>query len=410
MPARLSSRPTSMAETDESMADQRIVDVLTTGRQDWGILHSTCLAIRAHDELRLRLIAGGMHLSPLFGLTIEELRAAGFEPDVALDWLGSSPGGTDPGVHPERSGTEQAGRALELVGDALRADPPDCLVLVGDRLETMAAAVAATIERVPVVHVHGGEQTLGAFDDSLRHAITKLSHLHLVSHEEHARRVVAIGEDPALVHVVGSPGLDAAFRADLPERATLEADLGIDLQPPVVIVTVHPATLDTDPAAVADAVAEAMDTVEATYVVTLPNADPGGAAVRSRMAAAGQGSRRLAIEALGERRYWGLMRIADAMLGNSSSGIVEAPAVDLPAVNVGDRQLGRRRESNVIDAPATADAVAAALREALRPETRKRIAQRHPPLADGLAGRRVADMIAAWRPPHPPRKRPIPVA
>ena len=152
-----------------------------------------------------------------------------------------------------------------------------------------------------------------------------------------------------------------------------------------------------------------MDAVEATYVVTLPNADPGGAEVRTRMVAAAKGPRRIAVEALGERRYWGLMRIADAMLGNSSSGIVEAPAVDLPVVNVGDRQLGRRREANVIEAAVSPAAVTAALRDALGPETRRRIALLHPPLADGQAGRRVADIIAGWRPPHPPRKRPIPV-
>ena len=390
------------------MPDRRSIAVLTTGRQDWGILHSICLAIGEHKDLRLRLIVGGMHLSLRFGLTIEEVRADGFEPDDVLDWLGGR-GTGEAGASSDPSATQQAGRALELVGDALETDPPDCLVLVGDRLETMAAAVAATVERVPIVHLHGGEQTLGAFDDSLRHAITKLSHLHLVSHEEHARRVVALGEDPALVHVVGSPGLDGAVRSDLPDRAQLEAELGIRLEPPVVIVTVHPATLDPDPAAVADVVAEAMDAVEATYVVTLPNADPGGAEVRTRMVAAAKGPRRIAVEALRERRYWGLMRIADAMLGNSSSGIVEAPAVDLPVVNVGDRQLGRRREANVIEAAVSPAAVTAALRDALGPETRRRIALLHPPLADGQAGRRVADIIAGWRPPHPPRKRPIPV-
>ncbi|HYX12561.1 MAG TPA: UDP-N-acetylglucosamine 2-epimerase [Candidatus Acidoferrum sp.] len=390
------------------MPHRRTIAVLTTGRQDWGILHSTCLAIGEHEDLHLRLIVGGMHLSPRFGLTIDEVRADGFEPDDVLDWLGGR-GTGEAGASSDPSATQQAGRALELVGDALETDPPDCLVLVGDRLETMAAAVAATVERVPIVHLHGGEQTLGAFDDGLRHAITKLSHLHLVSHEEHARRVVALGEDPALVQVVGSPGLDAAVRPDLPDGARLEAELGIRLEPPVVIVTVHPATLDPDPAAVADAVVAAMDAVGATYVVTLPNADPGGAEVRTRMVAAAKGPRRIAVEALRERRYWGLMRIADAMLGNSSSGIVEAPAVDLPVVNVGDRQLGRRREANVIEAAVSPAAVTAALRDALGPETRRRIALLHPPLADGQAGRRVADIIAGWRPPHPPRKRPIPV-
>jgi len=381
-------------------ATRRPVAVLTTGRQDWGILHSTCVALRERPDTELRLVAGGMHLSARHGRTIDLIREDGFEPDAELDWLG---GDIDPPAD------AQAATALGLVGEWLRNEAPDALLIVGDRLETASAAVAATLSRTPIAHLHGGEQTLGAFDDQLRHAITKLSHLHLVSHDEHARRVVALGEDPATVHVVGAPGLDAAVREDLPGRVVLERELGMDLRPPVVIVTVHPATLEADPAAVASAVAGAMDRVPATYVITLPNADPGGVEVRAILSQAAAADGRVAVEALGERRYWGLMRIADAMLGNSSSALVEAPAVDLPAVNVGDRQLGRRRDANVFDAPADPDRIVEALRTALRPDTRRRIAERHPPLADGRAGRRVADIIAGWRPSIPPRKAPIDV-
>jgi UDP-N-acetylglucosamine 2-epimerase (non-hydrolysing)/GDP/UDP-N,N'-diacetylbacillosamine 2-epimerase (hydrolysing) len=283
----------------------------------------------------------------------------------------------------------------------------DALLLVGDRYETAAAAIAATLARVPLIHVHGGEQTFGAFDDALRNAITKLSHLHLVSHEEHRRRVIAMGEDPAAVRVVGAPGLDAAVRPDLPDRAALAAWLDIALDPPVVIVTVHPATLEDDPAAAARAVVAAMDEVDARYVITLPNADPGAAEVRELMARAAAAPGRVAVEALGERRYWGLLRVADAMVGNSSSALVEAPAVDLPAVDVGDRQAGRRRETNVIEAPADGAAVVAALRRALDPATRDAVRATHGPLADGAAGHRIADIIARWRPPSPPRKPPI---
>jgi UDP-hydrolysing UDP-N-acetyl-D-glucosamine 2-epimerase len=379
----------------------RSIAVLTTGRQDWGVLHSTCVALREHPGIELRLVAGGMHLAARHGLTVDLIREDGFEPDAEIDWLAAD---VDPPAD------VQAAAALGLVGEWLRNERPDALLTVGDRLETASAALAATLSRIPIAHLHGGEQTLGAFDDQLRHAITKLSHIHLVSHDEHRRRVIALGEDPDTVHVVGAPGLDAAVRTDLPDRAALERELGMELRSPVVIVTVHPATLDADPARVAAAVAAAMDRVDATYVVTLPNADPGGEQVRRILINATSAMGRQAVEALGERRYWGLMRIADAMLGNSSSGLVEAPAVDLPAVNVGDRQLGRRREANVIDAPADPDRIVEALRTALEPETRRRIAERHPPLADGRAGRRVADIIAGWRPSIPPRKAPIDVS
>ena len=196
---------------------------------------------------------------------------------------------------------------------------------------------------MPIVHLHGGEQTEGAFDDALRHAITKLAHLHLVSDEVYARRVIAMGEDPAAVHVVGAPGLDTADRPDLADRSMLAAHLGLELVAPVVIVTVHPTTLDADEAGAARAVAAAMDAVPATYVITMPNVDPGGSEVAAIMRAAADRPRRVAVAALGERRYWGLLEIADAMLGNSSSGLIEAPVVRLPVVNVGDRQAGRRR-------------------------------------------------------------------
>ena len=383
--------------TDRPGAPRRIA-VLTTGRQDWGILHSTCAAIRAHPSLELALWAGGTHLSERHGHTIDQVRADGFEPDAEFAWLDTE---ADPPAD------RQASDALAAVGAQLRATPVDAIVLAGDRFETAAAALAATVDRVPIVHLHGGEQTLGAFDDALRHAITKLSHLHLVSSQEHARRVLAMGEDPASVHVVGAPGLDALARPDLPDRAALEAALGIALDPPVVIVTVHPATLDVDPASAARAVASAMDLVDATYVVTLPNTDPGAATVRELMLAASTADRRVAVDALGEALYWGLLRVADAVLGNSSSALVEAPAVGLPAVNVGGRQAGRARDANVLDATADASAVAEALGYALTPGFREVAETARPTLADGRAGARIADIIAAWRPPSPPTKPPI---
>jgi UDP-hydrolysing UDP-N-acetyl-D-glucosamine 2-epimerase len=376
----------------------RSIAVLTTGRQDWGILHSTCEAIRAHPDLRLVLWVGGTHLSDRHGHTVDQVRADGFQADAEFHWLD---GAVDPPAD------VQAASALAVVGEQLRATPVDALVLVGDRLETAAAALAATVDRVPIVHLHGGEQTLGAFDDALRHAITKLSHLHLVSSEAHARRVRAMGEDPASIHIVGAPGLDAAFRDDLPDRAALEASLGIELVPPVVIVTVHPATLDPDPASAARAVKAAMDLVPATYVITLPNTDPGAATVRELLLVAATGDRRVAVEALGEVRYWGLLLLADAMLGNSSSALVEAPAVGLPAVNVGGRQAGRDRDENVLDATADATAVAEALRHALTPGFHEIARTARPTLADGRAGARIADIIAAWHPPGPPTKPPI---
>lgn len=291
------------------------------------------------------------------------------------------------------------------MGDALARQAPAALLLAGDRFETAAAALAATVACVPLVHLHGGEVTSGAFDDALRHAITKLAHLHLVSRPEYGARVVAMGEDPASVHVVGAPGLDNLHRTDLASPEELERFLGIRLEPPVVVVTLHPATWGGDPRAEAEAVAEAMAAVEATYVVTLPNADPGGRAIRAVLEAAVRPPRGAVAASLGERRYWGLMRTAAALLGNSSSALIEAPAVSLPAVNVGARQEGRLRGANVVDAPATGPAIAEALRRVLAPGFRESLAGAPSPYGDGKSAERIVRVLAGWTPPRPPVKR-----
>jgi UDP-hydrolysing UDP-N-acetyl-D-glucosamine 2-epimerase len=389
-------------EAEQGPAPIKSVAVLTTGRQDWGILRSTCAAIRAHPRLHLDLIVGGMHLSPRHGHSVDLVRGDGFTAVTELRWL---PGNS---AEPDPSASDQAAATTAAVGRHLAASRPDAILLVGDRFETAAAAIAATLELVPIVHLHGGEQTLGAFDDAFRHAITKLAHLHLVSSGEHARRVIALGEDRAAVHVVGAPGLDNLLRDDLPDRAELAEFLGVALDPPVVVVTVHPATLEADPAGAARAVVAAMDRVPATYIVTLPNVDPGAAEVAALLTAAGGRSGRVVTAALGERRYWGLLRVADAMLGNSSSGMVEAPAARLPVVNVGDRQAGRHRDGKVEDVAAVAADVADALQKVLVPGYRERLP---PSTANhrGVVGERVAAIIAGWHPSRPPRKPPIPV-
>jgi UDP-hydrolysing UDP-N-acetyl-D-glucosamine 2-epimerase len=332
-----------------------------------------------------------MHLDQRFGAPDALLREDGIEPAARAAFLGAG------------SPASEAGRAVAAIGDALEVLAPEMLVLVGDRSETAAAALAATVLRIPIVHLHGGEVTLGAVDDVLRQSITKMSHLHLVSHPRHAHRVAALGEDPASIHVVGAPGLDNLHRDDLPDRAALEASLGLELAPPVVAVAVHPVTLAADPAATARAVAGAMDRVAATYVVSLPNADPGNEDVRAILRDAATGPRRSAVEALGATRHWALLRVADAIVGNSSSALIEAPAVGLPAVDVGERQRGRLRGATVLEAPDDDAAVADALARAIEPAFRRSLPV-DSPYGDGRSAARIVEILAAWSPPDPPRK------
>ena len=373
------------------MGKPKRLAILTTGRQDYGILRSTVRALGADHRFEMEVWAGGMHLSRRFGRTIELLLADGVPVTLELDFLTED--------HDEVATTA---RALEVVGRALAESRPDALVLVGDRTETLAAAAAATLSGVPIAHLHGGEETEGAIDNACRHAITKLSHLHLVSHEQHAERVRQMGEQPETVVVVGAAGLDNAYRKDLPSRKALEEYLGAELEDPVVVVTVHPTTLGGEPLEDVVAVAEAMERVDARYVITAPNADAGGHAIREfwdRWVPDRQGA--FLREALGEARYWGILRIAAAVLGNSSSGIIEAPALGIPVVNVGARQAGRFRYGSVRDVPADPHAVADALAAALR-EGRSEVVDGYP---TGPAAPRIVEALARWEMPRPPRKR-----
>jgi UDP-N-acetylglucosamine 2-epimerase (non-hydrolysing) len=370
----------------------RRIAVFTSGRQDYGILRSTILLLREASDFEGPVWAGGMHLQARFGPPLELLRQDGVVPARTIEFLSEPP---EP--------IADAGRAIAAVGAALASDRPDALLVMGDRSETLAAGVAAAIAGVPIVHLHGGEETEGAIDNACRHALTKLSHLHLVSHAAHAARVIQMGEDPANIVVVGAPGLDNRFRADLPPRTELETALGLPLQPPLVLVTMHPTTLGESPETEVAEVAGALERVPATYVITAPNSDAGGSAILAYWRRWAAGRPRVAVvESLGERRYWALLRQAVAMVGNSSSGIIEAPAAGLAAVNVGDRQKGRLRVGGVVDVPARADAVAAAMRQAIAGEARAADGAEGYPT--GPAAPRILDALGRWNPPRPPRK------
>lgn len=366
--------------------------ILTTGRQDYGILRSTILLLRRTPGMQTQVWAGGMHLDHRFGEPLASFGADGITPDRELPFL------SDP---PDQA--SDVAEAIRQTAAALKAATPEALMLLGDRAETLAAAFAATLSQVPIVHLHGGEESEGSIDNACRHAVTKLSHLHLVSHRAHADRVLQMGEDPANVVVVGAPGLDNAARDDLPGREELEASLGVRLEPPVVLVTLHPTTLGGAADEEVVATAAAMAQVPATYVVTAPNSDEGGAVIREYWQSwRGRRENVALAESLGERRYWALMKLAAAVLGNSSSGIIEAPALGVPVVNVGDRQRGRLRYGPVTDVPANTGAIACALSNAV-------CAARNQPGHDqaypaGPAAPRVLKALQEWTIPRPPRK------
>ncbi|MEK7416075.1 MAG: UDP-N-acetylglucosamine 2-epimerase [Planctomycetota bacterium] len=368
-----------------------IVAVHSAGRQDWGILRPVCAAISARPGLQLCLIAGGMHARD--GQKPHDLDGT---PIAA--WLDDLPRGDD-----DAAIAAAAARTSTALADQLPRLAADCLVLAGDRTETLAAATTAICLRLPVVHLHGGETTLGAIDDRCRHAISRLAALHAVAHPSFAQRLRLWGEPSDRIIVSGAPALDTLLHAQLPNADALANDLGRKLGKPLVLLTHHPATLGVDPrleiAAVLAGLATALTNApDAMVVATRPNTDVGGQAVQATLQAAAQRDKRIVMaNDLGSLRWWGLMAHADCMLGNSSSGLLEAPSFALPVVNVGDRQRGRLRLDNIIDCPADATAIAAGISAALArsaTQPRPRSAQATA-LGNGNAAATIVQAIAA---------------
>ncbi|HAZ07887.1 MAG TPA: UDP-N-acetylglucosamine 2-epimerase (hydrolyzing) [Elusimicrobia bacterium] len=364
----------------------RKIAVVTVGRSDYGLLRPVLREIAATKGLRLRLIVAGAHLQRSQGLTVREILADGWQAAARVRVPAAD---TPEGI------SRAMGAACAGFASAYARLDPDFIVVLGDRYEMHAAALAALPFTIPVAHLHGGELTHGAFDDSLRHSITKLSHLHFTANRAYARRVRQLGEDQRRIFVTGSPAIDNIRSTPLLSRPELEAELGLDLGRPTLLVTFHPTTLEwRDAQRQTRELLAALDASGLQAVVTMPNADTGNAAIRRllRAFAAGRREARL-VESLGSRRYLSLMAYAAAMLGNSSSGLVEAPSLRLPVVNVGTRQGGRLRANNVIDCGYGRAEILRALRRALSPAFRASLRGMSSPYGDGRAAPRVARLL-----------------
>jgi UDP-hydrolysing UDP-N-acetyl-D-glucosamine 2-epimerase len=270
------------------------------------------------------------------------------------------------------------------------------VLILGDRHEALSCALAATSLELPIAHLHGGELSEGSLDDAMRHCITKLAHLHFPATKAYGERIVQLGEDPSRVNVVGAAGLEAIRALNPLSRDELALSLGLELRTPLVAVTFHPASLRAaDARAESEELAAALEEVDGSVIVTLPNDDPGGLAVREAMLALeARCSHVRTYAALGQRRYLSLLAHADAVVGNSSSAIIEAPSFKLPVVDVGDRQRGRTRAPNIRNVPPERAAIAAAIAAALDPAFRESLTDMESPYGDGRVSERVLAVLA----------------
>ncbi|MGI2124263.1 UDP-N-acetylglucosamine 2-epimerase [Shewanella baltica] len=365
------------------------VTVFTGTRAEYGLLYWLLKDIQSDEELSLQLLVSGMHLSPEFGETYRQIEKDGFKIDEKIEILLSS----DSAVGTAKS----MGLGVLGFADALSRLSPDVLVILGDRFEALAAAQTAMILRIPVVHLHGGEITEGAYDDAIRHAITKLSYLHATSTEEYRQRVIQLGEAPERVFNVGAIGLDHLNRGTFMSVEELAASLQFPLQKPYVVVTYHPVTLaDEEPTASFNALLEALDKYpDVQVILTYPNADDGGRKIIPLLEAyaAKQPLRVLAIPSLGQVRYLSAIKHAAAVVGNSSSGIIEVPSLDVPTVNIGMRQKGRLAATSVLHCDATTLDIHAALVVAFGRSYKAPDAQVHNPYGQGNASQQVISML-----------------
>lgn len=367
------------------------VCVVTGSRAEYGLLRWVMQGLQDSEHCRLQTVVTGMHLSPEFGATWQAIVNDGF----AIDWKVDMLLGSDSAV----GVTKSMGLATVGFADAFAHLAPDLVVILGDRFEILAAASAALIAGIPMAHLHGGEVTEGAYDDAIRHALTKMAHLHFTAAETYRARVIQMGEDPARVWCVGGFGLDGVMKLDRMTRPKLEESLGLSLGEQALMVTFHPETASgASPRAQMAELLAALEDTPAQLVFTMPNADNEGRVLFGMIEdfVARHPERACVHTSLGQRRYLSALAEVDAVVGNSSSGLLEVPAFGKGTVNIGARQDGRLRAASVVDCPAECSAIAQAISHVLTPAFRAAIKGQANPYGDGGASARTVAAIEDW--------------
>jgi len=362
--------------------------VLTGGRPDYGLLREAMFRIVESDELQLQLIATGMHLSAEFGDTKDQILEDGF----CLDWEVESVLGSDTpsGV------TKSIGLGIIGFSDAIRTLQPDCVLVLGDRYEIFSGVVASMVAGVPVAHIHGGEITQGAIDENIRHAITKMSHLHFVATEVYRNRVIQLGEQPDRVYTVGALGIDGITRLKLLDWPGLTAQLGLQDCKKNVLVTFHPETIKYGVSVIHfEEVLGALNELENTQIIfSLPNSDAEGRSLQKKIREFAKLKKNVKVFAsLGQLYYLSCLKHVDCVIGNSSSGLIEAPSLRTPTINVGDRQMGRVKADSVLDCAPQKDAIQETIRSVYSSKMRQILRDVNNPYGQGGASSAIVEIL-----------------
>lgn len=366
----------------------RKICVITGTRADYGLLRWVMQGIKDDSELTLQIVATGMHLSPEFGLTYREIEQDGFKIDRKVEMLTSSD--TPVGI------AKSMGLGMIGFADTLNELRPDLIIVLGDRFEIFAAVAAALVARIPVAHLHGGESTEGAFDEALRHSISKMSHLHFVAAETYRQRVIQLGEQPDRVFLVGGLGIDNIKRLKLLGRTELEKSLGLKFGQKNLLITFHPATLEASTAAsqMAELLAALSELQDTQLIFTMPNADTDGRALIKMLEQfVAQHANARAYTSLGQLRYLSCIAQVDGVVGNSSSGLAEVPSFRKGTINIGDRQRGRLQAASVINCEPSRQSIASALERLYSRSFQESLGQVCNPYGDGGASEKVVEAI-----------------
>jgi GDP/UDP-N,N'-diacetylbacillosamine 2-epimerase (hydrolysing) len=379
---------------------KRKICIVSGSRAEYGLLRSLMFEVQKSKTLDLQVIATGMHLSSEYGLTFNEIVKDGFSINHKVEMLISS----------DKPSSISKSTALGLIGisDALDQLKPDLLVVLGDRFEIYAAGIAALFSRIPIAHIHGGETTVGAFDESIRHSLTKMAWWHFVAAKEYEKRVIQLGEEPSRVFNVGGLGVDAIKKAKLLSKKELELKTGLKFLKKNLIITYHPVTLEDNTSK--DKFQELINAIEDfkdIYIIfTMPNADSNSKVINKMILefVSKHKQRSIAFTSLGHLNYLSTMQFVDGVVGNSSSGLAEAPTFKIGTINLGDRQKGRLRSNSVIDTKSSSKQIKNAIKKLYSKNFKKILKSVINPYGNGLATKKIISILKNKKLPYELKK------
>ncbi len=365
----------------------RSIAILTATRAEYGLLRNLIVGLNAVDEFHIEVLVTGAHLSMEQGLTYREIEKDGIQISKKIEILLES--GSPAAI------SKSMGLAMIGFAEYFTDNKPDALIVLGDRYETLAVCCAAMNARIPIIHLYGGDTTEGAIDEAVRHAITKMSYLHFTSTEESRKRVIQLGENPDRVFCVGAIGIDNALKEEKLTKEEVSREVGLDLAVPYGVVTFHPVTLEGNVEAQCRELFAAIDYLkEYQYIVTGANADCGGSQINQLWKEFIQERPNVSfVVSLGQKKYHSALKYASFILGNSSSGLSEAPSFHIPTVNIGDRQRGRLRADSVLDCKIERQEIVTAVQTVMSPEFQNKLEHMENPYGDGNATERIIQVL-----------------